>query len=318
MSREISFRHIPLVLAACAALGLLFVLPGRGVPAEEKVRVSTICLDCHQGQDSTLAGTAHWAGDVHEGADARVACTDCHSGDRKHWEGDPEANPMSNPAKTGTAAEARVCSSCHQNSHQQNMIERNVHEKNDVSCSGCHQVHGSKHISLLKAPENKLCLDCHSRVEGEFARPYRHPTPEGIIRCTECHTSLDLTARELSQNGTSVCLKCHGEFAGPFPYEHQATLDFSTEEGGCMSCHEPHGSALPRMVKQPYEPPHYPLCSQCHSVPRHNSNPMHGTSFAGVPCNDCHVDIHGSYDNRLFVNESLKARGCFNSGCHQN
>ena len=30
------------------------------------------------------------------------------------------------------------------------MIERNVHEKNDVSCSGCHSVHGSKHLSLLK------------------------------------------------------------------------------------------------------------------------------------------------------------------------
>ena len=48
-----------------------------------------------------------------------------------------------------------------------------------------------------------------------------------------------------------------------------------------MTCHEPHGSALPKMVKQPYEPPHYQLCSQCHSVPRHNSNPMHGTTFAG-------------------------------------
>ena len=111
---------------------MLFALPGRGVPAEDQVRASTVCLDCHAGQDSTLAGTAHWAGDAHDGAAARVACTDCHAGDRKHWEDDPEANPMSNPAKVGAAAEARVCSSCHQNSHQQNMIERNVHEKNDV------------------------------------------------------------------------------------------------------------------------------------------------------------------------------------------
>ena len=85
-----------------------------------------------------------------------------------------------------------------------------------------------------------------------------------------------------------------------------------------MTCHEPHGSSLPRMVKQPYAPPHQQLCTQCHSVPRHFSNSMHGTSFSGVPCNDCHTDIHGSYDNRLFVNESLKAQGCFNSGCHQN
>jgi hypothetical protein len=72
------------------------------------------------------------------------------------------------------------------------------------------------------------------------------------------------------------------------------------------------------MVKQPYEPPHFQLCTQCHSVPRHFSNSMHGTSFSGIPCNDCHTDIHGSYDNRLFVNQSLVAQGCFNSGCHRN
>ena len=255
-------------------------------------------------------------GDSHEGAAAIVACTDCHAGDRKHWEDDPVANPMSNPAKVGAAAEALVCSGCHQNAHQQNMLEKNVHPANGVSCSECHSVHGSKHASLLKTSENRLCLDCHRRVEGQFARPYRHPVPEGIIRCTECHSSVDQTARALSQNGTGVCLKCHGEFAGPFPYEHQATLDHSAEEGGCLSCHEPHGSALPRMVKQPHASPHFPLCTQCHAVPRHVSNTMHGTSFAGVPCNDCHTDIHGSYDNRLFVNQSLKSQGCFNSGCH--
>jgi DmsE family decaheme c-type cytochrome len=259
----------------------------------------------------------HWTGATHEGATAVVACTDCHAGDRKHWEENPAANPMSNPAKVGVAAEARVCSGCHQNAHQQNVLERNVHAAHDVSCSGCHRVHGSKHTSLLTKPESQLCLDCHGRVEGQFARPYRHPVPEGIIRCSECHLTLDQTARELSQNGTGVCMKCHAEFAGPFPHEHQATLEHSTDEGGCLSCHDPHGSALPRMVVQPYEPPHYQLCSQCHAVPRHNSNTMHGTSFAGVPCNDCHVDIHGSYDNRLFVNESLKAQGCFNSGCHK-
>jgi hypothetical protein len=33
------------------------------------------------------------------------------------------------------------------------------------------------------------------------------------------------------------------------------------------------------MLNQPYEPPHYQLCSQCHSVPRHN-RPMHGTTWS--------------------------------------
>lgn len=316
MSRETSIRSIPLILAAGVMLAALSGFPGRGTVAEDPVRSSTVCLDCHGGRDSSLAGTAHWAGSTHEGAEARVACTDCHPGDRRHWEEDPAAYPMTNPSKVGAEAQAKLCATCHQNPHQQNMIERNIHTANDVSCSGCHAVHGAKHEKLLKQAEFKLCVDCHSKVEGEFARPYRHPVPEGIIQCSECHSSLDQTARELSQNGTSVCLKCHAEMSGPFPYEHPATMDFSTQEGGCLSCHEPHGSSLPRMVNQPYASPHFQLCTQCHSVPRHFSNTMHGTSFSGTPCNDCHVDLHGSYDNRLFVNESLKAQGCFNSGCH--
>jgi len=139
---------------------------------------------------------------------------------------------------------------------------------------------------------------------------------EGVMKCSECHVTLGETKTELSRNGSNVCMKCHGEFEGPFPHEHLATLDYTTEEGGCIACHEPHGSHLPRMVQQPYEGPHYQLCTQCHSVPGHNSNSMHGTTWAGMACNECHVDIHGSYSNRLFVSESLQGLGCFNAGCH--
>jgi predicted CXXCH cytochrome family protein len=140
---------------------------------------------------------------------------------------------------------------------------------------------------------------------------------DGVVKCSECHQTLDETSRELSLAGTNVCVKCHAEFEGPFVHEHPATLDYSTEEGGCLACHEAHGSNVPRMLKQPLEPPSFQLCTQCHSVPGHQSNPMHGTRWAGVPCNDCHVDIHGSYTSRLFLSESLEGQGCFNAGCHR-
>jgi len=316
MSRESSTRLVPLGLAAFLVLGVLTGLPASHDPvAQDKLRESELCLECHTGLDTTLVRTAHRVGA--EGA-AMAACTDCHPGDRRHWEDDPAKFPMTNPSKVGATAEARVCASCHQNAHQQNMLEKNVHPTNEVSCSGCHTVHAAKHPSLLKKPQQQLCMDCHVREAAQFARPYRHPVAEGVVQCTDCHTQIDRTSRTLSNNGENVCMNCHGEFAGPFPFQHQATLGHSTEEGGCMTCHDPHGSALPRMLKQPYEPPHQQLCTQCHSVPRHYSNSMHGTSFANVSCNSCHTDIHGSYDNRLFVNESMRAQGCFNSGCHRN
>jgi DmsE family decaheme c-type cytochrome len=224
---------------------------------------------------------------------------------------------MTNPSAVAATVEAHLCATCHQNAHQQNMLEKNVHVTNDVNCSSCHKLHGNTRNALLESDEPDLCLGCHTSVAGQFARPYRHPVNDEIVKCSECHMTLDETRRELSYNGTNVCMKCHGEFEGPFPYEHQATVDYSTEEGGCVSCHDPHGSFLPRMLKQPYEAPHYQLCTQCHAVPRHNSNTMHGTDWAGVPCNDCHTDIHGSYASRLFLSETLEGEGCFNVGCHK-
>ncbi len=225
---------------------------------------------------------------------------------------------MPSLATLDAQAAAHLCSTCHQMAHQQNMLERNVHAQNDVNCSACHSVHDSKHQSLLRAAEPSLCLDCHTRVEAQFAQSFRHPVSDGIMTCSECHRTLDQTSQELSLNGTNAsCMACHSEFQGPFPYEHQATVDYSTEEGGCLTCHAAHGSNLPRMLTQPYEAPHFQLCSQCHAVPGHNRNQQHGTMWAGVACNECHSDVHGSYTNRLFLNEALQGQGCFNVGCHQ-
>ena len=318
MSNKTSCRYaFPSLLAAVLFCALFGVQVG-SVFAQDNPPANTVCLDCHDDRATSLDGTAHsLSGGKGGGTEARIACVDCHEGDRRHWEDDPDQYAMTNPSKVKATTEARLCSKCHQNAHQQNMLEKNIHVTNDVNCSACHSVHESKHTVLLKKAEPGLCFSCHQNAEGRFAKPYRHPVSDGIVKCSDCHMALDETRRELSLNGTNMCTKCHAEFEGPFPYEHQATVDYSTEEGGCISCHDPHGSYLPRMLKQPYEAPHFQLCSQCHSVPGHNSNVEHGTRWSGVPCNDCHTDIHGSYSNRLFVSESLKGQGCFNAGCHQ-
>jgi predicted CXXCH cytochrome family protein len=243
MSRRIPYRVVLPVLVACVTALASSVFLGGELRAQDTPRTSDECLACHEGKDATLAHTAHsLASRTKKGAEALIACTDCHQGNSKHWQEDPAANPMPVPAKLDARAEARVCSQCHQ--------------------------------------------------------------------------TLGQTRRALSRNGTNVCTNCHAEFQGPFPFEHPATLDFSTEEGGCLSCHAAHGSDNPRMLNQPYEPPHFQLCSQCHTVPRHNMNLEHGTRWQGVACNTCHSDIHGSYTSPNFLSESLASQGCFKVGCH--
>lgn len=317
MGIRISYRYAIPLLTACLTLAALAGLKGGDLSAEDQPRESAACLDCHDGQDATLVGTGHMLSAGGGGQSAGVACTDCHGADRRHWEEDPAGFPMTNPSKLNPLEQAKLCATCHQNAHQQNMIEKNVHAVNDVNCSACHSVHSSKgHGALLKQSQPELCYGCHTGVEGDFARSFRHPVSDGVINCSECHMTLDDTRRELSLNGTTMCNRCHTEFQGPFPFEHQAALDYSTEEGGCLNCHAAHGSDHPRMLLQPYEPPHFQLCTQCHTVPKHESNANHGTMFAGLSCNTCHTDIHGSYDNRFLLSESLRAEGCLNPACH--
>lgn len=277
------------------------------------------CVDCHDDYQELLSYTPHATpADDSEIETALVTCTDCHIGDERHWDDDPEEYDMVDLTSVAATVSQQVCARCHVTSHQQNMLESNVHLDNDINCTACHQIHGSEHVGLLKNKEVDLCLDCHSDVRGQFSYPYRHPVKDGMVKCSECHTNLDVDRTRVAvTNMDNACFSCHMEFQGPFPYQHGAAIHYSTEEGSCMSCHEPHGSHLPRMLKQPYEGPHYPLCSQCHSVPGHNFNTFHGTAWAGVSCSDCHVDIHGSYVSPKLLTESLVGQGCINVGCHK-
>jgi len=288
--------------------------------AQTGVRATEVCLDCHEDAAETLAGTLHQIlPEDMDTPEAMLACTDCHPGDERHWDDDPEEYAMTNPAGVASSVTAAICSKCHVKSHQQNMMEGNIHSLNDVTCTKCHQVHSSTHMGLLRDEEPELCYQCHTSTRGEFNKPFRHPVSDRIVKCSECHmTTAETQKNKLWYRGVNAaCASCHPEFVGPFPYEHQASIDWSTEEGGCLTCHEAHGGYLPRMVKQPYEPPHFQLCTQCHAVPGHNNNTYHGTQWAGVPCNDCHVDIHGSFTSRLYLSTSLQSAGCFNAGCHQ-
>jgi DmsE family decaheme c-type cytochrome len=322
-SRNPLFRLPILVVASLVVVVLGPAVLDRGSSAEDAPpppRETQVCLDCHDDRAAALALSPHHVEvELAEGMEALVTCTDCHSGDARHYEEDPEEFPMTRPDAVGAVMEAELCSSCHQNSHQQNMREGNVHFDSDVSCSSCHRIHGAKEPGLLQSPEVAMCLSCHPGVEGQFAQSYRHPVPEGIMKCSECHLIHDETATELSWNGANAaCVRCHMEFEGPFPYEHEATLDFATEEGGCLNCHAPHGSHEPRMLTQPYQPPHFQLCTQCHMVPPlHNQNSQHGSMWAGIACNECHADIHGSYTNRNLLSESLEVQGCLTAGCHK-
>ncbi|MCP4573587.1 MAG: hypothetical protein GY838_14610 [bacterium] len=302
------------VIAICGTLlcgGLVLPDTAAAVPNE-----TGACLDCHDDRGADLARSPHAVFDAE--AATRLACTDCHTGASGHWQDDPEDHPMSNPARLDAAATAAVCAGCHVNPHQENQAGLGPHARAGVTCTDCHRVHGARLGSGLKGEQTNLCFGCHGAQRAEFARSSSHPVRDGgYMTCTDCHLSGDDGLAPLTRLGNNeACLGCHREFRGPFPHDHQAAVDYTTEEGGCVACHEPHGSHLPRLLKQPYEAPHFPLCSQCHVVPLHQYNSQHGSDWAGVACNECHTDIHGSYESRFYLSRTLDAQGCLAAGCH--
>lgn len=283
--------------------------------ADSNIKISGDCLSCHEDYDKSIFGTAHRIREEDVGG---VACSDCHAGAEAHME-DPDISNIANPGKLGVKGTGAVCASCHLSSHEQTMHERNVHASNDISCSDCHRIHSNRNTALLEKEEVALCLGCHTGVQAQFALPSRHPVTDGVMKCSECHMTMDGDRRQFDFTGSNEsCYRCHAQFRGPFPYEHEATVDYATGEGGCLNCHSPHGSTLPRMLKQSYESPHYAICSQCHSVPPgHRYNSQHGSTWAGVSCSECHSDIHGSYTSRMLLSQTLQARGCINAACHR-
>jgi len=97
------------------------------------------------------------------------------------------------------------------------------------------------------------------------------------------------------------CLNCHADKRGPFSFEH-APVRFE----GCASCHEPHGSANPRLLTRQEV---RLTCLECHAnLP---AALRAGTVLGVVPpafhdllspryrnCTVCHQKIHGSYVDR--------------------
>jgi DmsE family decaheme c-type cytochrome len=271
---------------------------------------STACLDCH---DAGLAGTAH---DV--GAKERVACVSCHQDVTSAHIDDPEAHPARNPRALRADSLIARCTTCHAHPHATNYMERDPHETAGLSCVACHKVHDNHREGLLADVQLTLCQSCHPSTRADFARPSRHPVPDGVMECSDCHMVVDQSKKQHTGSGPGeVCVTCHAMFQGPFPFEHQAAVEYSAQDGGCLNCHQPHGSAHPRLLKQSYEPPTASLCLQCHSVPGHLFNVNHGNAFANIPCNECHVDIHGSYESRRFFDPALRSEGCFNGTCHE-
>jgi DmsE family decaheme c-type cytochrome len=190
------------------------------------------CLTCHQG-----GKRIHWQSSMHASRD--TTCTTCH---QVHTAHDKVRDKLTQP---------EVCFTCHKDQRAQiNRPSRHPIREGMVSCSDCHNPHGTVGPAMMvRDTVTDTCDTCHMEKRGPFVR--NHPPVQE--NCAICHNPHGTTnANLLRQRPPFLCQECHE------PTSHRGTqpgnvLGTGTATNravilarGCVNCHTNiHGSNNP-------------------------------------------------------------------------
>jgi DmsE family decaheme c-type cytochrome len=306
------------ILAVVAAGALAPARAAETTTAERALKSDAVCTRCHDESENrpilSIYQTRHGVK-----ADERTpTCQSCHGDSEKHLNGDPNQKGRALPdvvfgsrAKNSHAsapqAQAEVCLGCHRSGKRQHW-GGSVHEREDMACTSCHEVHVARDRVLAKVTQPEVCFTCHKEQRAQVHRFSTHPIDAGKMSCSDCHNPHGSTGPKLMIKNTvnEVCFTCHDEKRGPFLWEHQPVSD------DCTNCHTPHGSANAPLLKArlPW------LCQECHSgdharsiysganLPGGAVTTINGTKpfqaqapnaqIVGRDCLNCHSLVHGS------------------------
>lgn len=190
------------------------------------------------------------------------------------------------------SVQSHLCLKCHGSYSMTSMQfwTSSDHAIAEVGCPACHKLHQGSKQKQTGAQIIDLCLGCHTAVKSDLKLRSRHPIMEGGIVCVECHdphgSQTRLGLKSLDEKG--ICVNCHGQFIGPFAFEHADLTD------ACTSCHRPHGSMFNSLLT--YQEPF--LCLQCHTGhtdvndPADPLPPIKQAFYSR--CTSCHSQIHGT------------------------
>lgn len=292
-------------IAVCSLVFAMLQLPVAS--AEESGFIENRqCFGCHKSQKQAFQESIH--GRAFE-SDAVTGCQSCHGGGAAHSEvagQDNYTGPLKILSfKKGSGAPdemTRPCLSCHQKDARRSHWTGSAHQRRDVACTSCHQIHTARDKVRDKRTQPEVCFACHKEQRAQANRASHHPIVEGKVACSNCHNPHGSSGPALLVEDTvnETCFSCHAEKRGPFLWEHAPVAD------NCTNCHASHGSSNTALLKQ--RPPY--LCSSCH-IRGHQAEAIRGGEDLGTPgtgipnsrakvplvgkaCLNCHGRIHGS------------------------
>ena len=276
-------------------------VPAQPVASPEYVG-SEPCKTCHEDIHTNFEKSPHWKTNLDKhGGPSKQGCEGCHgpAGNHVNDPGDPKTIFS---FKTATPKQVNErCLGCHASGKDHANFSRSAHSENNLSCLSCHASHHSTtdHLLLVKA-QPELCYGCHLNKKAQFNMPFHHRVEEGLVQCSDCHNPHGgFIGKQLRSAAArdSVCFTCHVDKQGPFVFEHQPV---KTE--GCESCHSPHGSPNPHLLKTSNL---NVFCLKCHTgstFSNASGTPdFHNQAGPYQACTICHVAIHGSNFDRHFL-----------------
>jgi len=195
--------------------------------------VSDICTSCHN-----RASHALWEGSQH--FQRNLTCTTCHS---VHA---PKGEPQL-VART----EKELCATCHRPIvNRQHRFSHMPAREGGLTCSSCHNPHGSTNVRLLKAGTtiDESCTSCHTDKRGPYLWEHA-PVSESCTTCHEPHGTNN--ERMLVSKLPFLCQRCHVTSRHP-PTVYEGYLLQNSANGNkifaraCANCHtQVHGSNAP-------------------------------------------------------------------------
>ncbi len=208
-----------------------------GAKTANAEETNELCLGCHKGGSKRT----HWDTSTH--AVRGNSCASCHT--------------MHKPDRVlSKLTQPEVCFTCHKQQRVEvNRMFRHPILEGKVSCSDCHNPHGSIGRALMKRDSVvETCYQCHAEKRGPFVHPHDPVTED----CALCHNPHGTVADNmLKLRPPFLCHQCHTPHGGNVavlrgqPGVGQAQITGKsgvnyTQGRGCLNCHtQVHGSNNP-------------------------------------------------------------------------
>jgi len=228
----------------------------------------------------------------------------------------------------GTAAAAmdeaasKVCLKCHEEDLEKyaksaHAVAADARAPTCVSCHGPSQTHAAKkgrapvdrsfkgENAVAAAEASESCMSCHQKgVKQALWAGSAHPQAD--VACSGCHKVHVNNDRALAKaTQAEVCYACHKDqrIKANLPSRHPVPEGKMT----CTDCHNPHGSAGPKLVRRdsvndtcftchaekrgPFVHQHQPVTEDCGICHNPHGSAIGGMLKARAPllCNQCHT-----------------------------